>query len=67
MRIFIRSKSGNYDVSFETFESIGQNNLYDILKAIRRDGVYRCVKGKVEFIVPFEEIEAIREAAENEI
>jgi hypothetical protein len=62
MRIYVQSKSGDYNVAFDG----DYKSPYHAFINIRKDGAYSCLKNGHELVIPFEEIEYIREATEND-
>lgn len=63
MRIYIQSKSGDYN-SAQEIEGIG--TLTGALNRLRQVGGYTTVYHDKDVRVPFEEIEHIRKAGTNE-
>ncbi len=64
MKIFIQTKSGNFNT---THDAVGFGNLEDILKNLRKRGGFESEdRRESRIFVPFEEIEFIRKAKEGD-
>jgi hypothetical protein len=67
MNIYIQSKSGDFNTIYKMNPgAVGPNALLLILSHIRGLGGYPTVYRTKEVFVPFEEIEFIREATEDD-
>jgi hypothetical protein len=68
MKIYIQSKSGNYNTVTEWPDRM---SLEDVFEMLRSHGYYKGLREKhdvvQEIVIPFEEIEHIRLADENDI
>ncbi len=62
MRVFIQSKSGSYNAIITSRVDLGKT-----LKSLRRNGYYPTRKDTLVVLVPFEEIECIREVVEGDL
>lgn len=63
MKIYIQSKTGKYNIVYDSSYS-----LSDSLKRIREQGAYRATSEEYgDMIIPFEEIEYIRKATEDDL
>jgi hypothetical protein len=65
VKVYIQSKSGNYNV---VIDNLAFSSLLNALKYLRASGGYTASSGsgKIEWFVPFEQIEAIREAQSDD-
>lgn len=63
MRIYIQSKTGDYNT---VIEHIGFRDLQSAARYWRVKGGYTTKRKDIQWFVPFEQIEAIREAEPNE-
>lgn len=63
MKIYVQSKSGNFNAILETSNRMFLGTFFKELRAI---GYYEIDKDNATIIVPFEEIEFIREATNDD-
>ena len=63
MRVYVQSKTGNYNTIM--VQPAGAS-LEDVFKALRVFGYYTGIVRDKTIVIPFEEIEYIREATEDD-